>query len=63
MNTAIRLSPRFIVPVRTEARGIASRGNCILRTTPSSSTTDVSAFWVASTKKVNSTMFISSSTG
>ena len=39
------------------------RGNCILRTSASRSTTDATARRVASWKKLNSTMFSSSRTG
>ena len=49
--------------VSTTASGITSRGNCVLRTTPSCATIDVTAMPVASWKKPNSTMLNSSSTG
>src|SRR5438046_2433369 len=62
-KTAIRFRARLNDPVSTVARGMTRRGNWVLRTTPSWATTDVTEVLVASWKKVNSTMFISSSTG
>ena len=50
-------------PVRTVASGITRRGNWVLRTTPSWATTEVTAFVVASWKKVKRTIPSSSSTG
>ena len=56
MNTAIMFSPRFKTLVSTKASGMTRRGNWVLRTIPSLSTTEVSACCVDSVKKVNSMM-------
>jgi hypothetical protein len=63
MNTTIRLSARLNRLVRTTASGITRRGNCVLRTTPSWPTIEVTAMPVASWKNPKSTMLNSSSTG
>ena len=62
-NTTTRFRPRLNRLVSTTASGITRRGNCVLRTTPSCPTIDVTATPVASWKKPNSTMLNSSSTG
>ena len=62
-NTTIRLSPRLKRLVSTTASGITRRGNCVLRTTDSWLTIEVTAVIVASWKKPNSTMLNSSRTG
>ena len=55
--------PRLNNPVRTVARGITSRGNCVLRTIDSRATTEVVAVIVASWKKPKKTMLNSSNIG
>ena len=62
-NTTTRLSTRLKNAVSTTASGITRRGNCVLRTTPSWPTIELTAMPVASWKKPNSTMLNSSSTG
>ncbi len=47
----------------TVESGITSRGNWVLRTTPSWATTEATALLVASWKKVKGTIPSSSSTG
>ena len=55
-KTTIRLRQKLKAPVSTVASGITSRGNWVLRTTPSWATTEVTAFVVDSWKKVKRTM-------
>ena len=62
-KTTIRLREKLKPPVSTTESGITRRGNWVLRTTPSWATTEVTAFCVASWKKVKRTMPSSSSTG
>ena len=63
MSTTSRFSPRLKEAVRTTDTGIAMRGNWILRTSASRSTTEPTAPPVPSRKKVKSTMFVSSDDG
>ena len=58
-----RLRPRLKTPVSTVEIGITSRGNWVLRTTPSWATTEVTAFVVDSWKKVKRTIPSSRKTG
>src|ERR1700755_2875684 len=51
-RTITRLRPRLKRPGRTVEIGITRRGNCVLRTTPSWATTEVTEFVVDSWKKV-----------
>ncbi len=62
-TTTIRFSSRLKMLVSTTASGMTRRGNCVLRTTASWPTHELTAVTVASWKKENSTMFISSSSG
>src|SRR5215212_4542413 len=60
-KTTTRLSVRLKRLVSTTASGITSRGNCVLRTTDSWLTIELTAVVVASWKKPKSTMLNSSS--
>ena len=62
-NTTTRFRPRLKTAVSTTASGITSRGNCVLRTTDSWLTIELTACVVASWKNEKSTMLNSSSTG
>ena len=61
-NTTTKFRTRLNTLLRTTASGITRRGNCVLRTTDSWFTIELTAVLVASWKKPNSTMFSSSRT-
>src|ERR671925_2208186 len=62
-NTTTRFTAKLNRLVSTTASGITSRGNCVLRTTDSWLTIELTAVTVASWKKPNRTMLKSSRTG